>query len=103
MDKVKDEVVTKCVKCNQEMVTGQKFCTECGSKQNVPMRTAAEVSAMRKLIFAQKKPPDPKQLLGNLVVMMSIDMGLSWVLGNVSDLKLLGLISGEGRGEGGGE
>ncbi len=93
MDKVKDEVVVKCIKCSQEMITGQKFCTECGAGQDVPMKTREEVAAMRKELF-KIRPSNPKHALQVLMIIMVSDTVLSWVVGNVSDQKLLELVRG---------
>jgi len=100
MAEVKDEVVTKCVKCEAELLVGQKFCTECGTKQDIPMKTREEVHAMRESIF-KLKPPEAENMLGNLVVMMSTDMAMSWVLGLTTDEQLLDLVSGKNRNKGG--
>ena len=93
MSEIKEEVVKKCIKCSQDLIVGQKFCAECGSRQDVPMRTRNEILEMRKLIF-EVKPLDLRKMMVSLVMILLADTVLGWVLGNTSNRKLLDLIEG---------
>tara|TARA_Y100000310_G_C20071679_1_gene529691 strand:- start:87 stop:401 length:315 start_codon:yes stop_codon:yes gene_type:complete len=92
MEKVKDEVVVKCVRCSAEMLTGQRFCTECGAEQDAVVKTTEEIAAMRKRIH-KVKHPDPKNMLMSLMMILLVDSAFGWVMGEMNDEKLVDMLT----------
>ncbi|GAH48387.1 unnamed protein product [marine sediment metagenome] len=90
-------IMKKCPQCGSDIVEGQKFCIECGTAQEVKMRTKEEIMEMKEKLSAfLSSPRDSESPMGRLMFSMSVfvgmDMILRWVLNLVNDEKVFDLL-----------
>ena len=94
-----EEVLKKCLSCKADVITGQRFCSNCGAGQELQMRSKEEIREMIKrideILDLRKQDRGGKDSIG---IMMSImlthivsETCLKWVLGLTDDKNLLGL------------
>lgn len=98
------DIMKKCPKCGSDIVEGQKFCIECGTAQEVKMRTKEEIMEMKEKLSAFLSSPESKNTeMGRLMFSMSVfvgmDMILRWVLGLENDEKVFNLLKAKVRPE----
>lgn len=93
-----EEVLKKCPNCKADVISGQRFCANCGVEQELKLRTKEEIQEMLKRIEGILKlrgPDRGKQEIGTMVTKMLLHMTsescLKWVLGLVNDQGLLGI------------
>lgn len=96
-----EKVIIKCSKCGSESLGDSRFCSFCGNQlQPEKLRALEEIKAMRdKIPKVMQMGNTPTDLLKNLVISLTINRTLSWVMGMVTDESLLKLLKG-GQDEG---
>jgi len=99
----KEDMIVKCHACNQDLIVGQKFCAECGAEQDVPIKTKEEIVEMRERILKLPPPKDLNTLMQSMILVLTANSILGWVLGFTSDQKLLDIIAMKRKTEGGDE
>ncbi|GAH88817.1 unnamed protein product [marine sediment metagenome] len=98
------KIMKKCPKCGSDVVEGQKFCIECGTAQDVKMRTKEEIMEMKEKLSAfLSSPKDETSGMGRLMFSMSVFVGmdtiLRWVLNLTNDEKVFDLLKAKVRPE----
>jgi len=95
-----ENALEKCPKCKAEVISGQKFCAECGAGQQLQVRTKEEIQEMLKRIeeilsLKKNKSEGDKDSIGSIMTVMLLhiisDSCLKWALGLANDRDLIGI------------
>lgn len=94
------KIMKKCPKCGSDVVEGQKFCIECGTAQELKIRSKEEILQMRKQIL-QIRPEGLNfgPLIFTITTLSAMDLILRWVLGLVNDEKVYDMVKMKRRQE----
>lgn len=94
------KIMKKCPKCGSDVVEGQKFCIECGTAQELKIRSKEEILQMRKQIL-EIRPEGLNfgPLIFTITTLSAMDLILRWVLGLVNDEKVLDMVKMKRRRE----
>lgn len=91
-----ENILKKCPSCKADVISGQKFCANCGAGQELQMRTKEEIQEMIKRIeeiLNLKKVERSEGSIGTMLTIMLLHMAsdscLKWVLGLTNDQSLI--------------